>query len=46
MYHVQQEFINNYDVNTIQKIFPDLDLIPLHIYSNKDIYEFEEEQIG
>ena len=46
IYHQQQEYTNDYDDNTIQELFPDLDPIPLRIISNKDVYEFEDELIS
>ena len=46
IYHEQQEYTNDYDDNTIQEMFPDLDPVPLKIYSNKDVYEFEDELIS
>ena len=46
IYHEQQEYTNDYDDNTIQEMFPDLDPIPLRIISNKDVYEFEDELIS
>ena len=42
IYHQDQEYTNDYDDNTIQEMFPDLDPVPLRIISNKDINEFEE----
>ena len=46
IYHEQQEYTNDYDDNTIQELFPDLDPIPLRIISNKDVYEYEDELIS
>ena len=46
IYLEEQEYTNDYDDNTIQEIFPNLDPVPLHIFSNKDIYEFEDELIS
>jgi len=46
IYHEQQEYTNDYDDNTIQEMFADLDPIPLRIVSNKDVYEFEDELIS
>ena len=46
IYHEQQEYTNDYDDNTIQEMFPNLDPIPLRIISNKDVYEFEDELIS
>ena len=46
IYHEQQEYTNDYDDNTIQEIFPDLDPVPLKIISNKDVYEYEDELIS
>ena len=46
IYHEQQEYTNDYDNKTIQEMFPNMDLIPLRVISNKDIYEFEEELIS
>ena len=46
IYHQQQEYTNDYDANTIQEMFPDLDPIPLRIISNKDVYEYEDELIS
>ena len=46
IYHKQQEYTNDYDDNTIQEMFPDLNPIPLRIISNKDINEFEDELIS
>ena len=46
IYHQQQEYTNDYDDNTIQELFPDLDPIPLRIISNKDVYEYEDELIS
>ena len=46
IYHEQQEYTNDYDDNTIQEMFPDLDPIPLRIISNKDVYEYEDELIS
>ena len=46
IYHEQQEYTNDYDDNTIQEIFPDLDSVPLKIISNKDVYEYEDELIS
>ena len=46
IYHQQQEYTNDYDDNTIQEMFPDLDPIPLRIVSNKDVYEYEDETIN
>ena len=46
IYHQQQEYTNDYDDNTIQEMFPDLDPIPLRIVSNKDVYEYEDELIS
>ena len=42
IYHQQQEYTNDYDDNTIQEMFADLDPIPLRIISNKDVYEYED----
>ena len=46
LYHQQQEYTNDYDDNTIQELFPDLDPIPLRIIQNKDVNEFEDELIS
>ena len=46
IYHEQQEYTNDYDDNTIQEMFPNLDPIPLRIITNKDVYEFEDELIS
>ena len=46
IYHQQQEYTNDFDDNTIQEMFADLDPIPLRIISNKDINEFEDELIS
>ena len=46
IYHQDQELTNDYDDNTIQQIFPDLDPVPLKIISNKDVYEYEDELIS
>ena len=46
IYHQDQEYTNDYDDNTIQEMFPNLDTIPLRIVSNKDVYEFEDELIS
>ena len=46
IYHEQQEYTNDYDDNTIQEMFPNLDPVPLRIYSIKDVYEFEDELIS
>ena len=46
IYNEQQEYTNDYDDNTIQEMFPNLDPIPLRIISNKDVYEFEDELIS
>ena len=46
IYHQDQEYTNDYDDNTIQEMFPNLDPIPLRIISNKDIYESEDELIS
>ena len=46
IYHEQQEYTNDYDDNTIQEMFPNIDPIPLRIISNKDVYEFEDELIS
>ena len=46
IYHQQQEYTNDYDDNTIQEMFADLDPIPLRIISNKDVYEYEDELIS
>ena len=46
IYHEQQEYTNDYDDNTIQEMFPNLDPIPLRIISNKDVYEYEDELIS
>ena len=46
IYHEQQEYTNDYDDNTIQEMFPNMDPIPLRIISNKDVYEFEDELIS
>ena len=46
IYHEQQEYTNDYDDNTIQEMFPNLDPIPLRIVTNKDVYEFEDELIS
>ena len=46
IYHKQQEYTNEYDDNTIQEMFPNLDPIPLTIISNKDVYEYEDELIS
>jgi len=46
IYLGNQEYTNDYDDNTIQEMFPDLDPVPLRIISNKDVYEFEDELIS
>ena len=46
IYLQDQEYTNDYDDNTIQEMFPDLDPVPLRIISNKDVYEFEEELVS
>ena len=46
IYLQDQEYTNDYDDNTIQEMFPDLDPVPLRIISNKDINEFEEELVS
>ena len=46
IYHQQQEYNNDYDDNTIQEMFPDLDPIPLRIISDKDVNEYEDETIS
>ena len=46
IYHEEQEYTNDYDDNTIQEMFPGLDPIPLKIFSNKDVYEYEDELIS
>ena len=46
IYLEQQEYTNDYDDNTIQEMFPNLDPVPLHLFPNKDIYEFEDELIS
>ena len=46
IYHGQKEYTNEYDDNTIQEMFPNLEEIPLRIISNKDVYEFEDELIS
>ena len=46
IYLGNQEYTNDYDDNTIQEMFPDLDPVPLRILSNKDVYEFEDEYIS
>lgn len=46
IYFQDQEYTNDYDDNTIQEMFPDLDPVPLKIFSNKDVNEFEEELIS
>ena len=46
IYHEKQEYTNDYDDNTIQEMFPNLDPIPLRIISNKDVYEYEDELIS
>ena len=46
IYHGQQEYTNDYDDNTIQEMFPNLDPIPLRILTNKDVYEYEDELIS
>ena len=46
IYHQQQEYTNDFDDNTIQEMFPDLNPIPLRIISNKDVYEYEDELIS
>ena len=46
IYHEQQEYTNDYDDNTIQEMFPNLDPIPLRIITNKEVYEFEDELIS
>ena len=42
----QQEYTNDYDDNTIIEMFPNIEPVPLHIFSNKDINEFEDELIS
>ena len=42
----QQEYTNDYDDNTIQEMFANIEPVPLHIFSNKDINEFEDELIS
>ena len=42
----QQEYTNDYDDNTIQEMFPNIDPVPLHLFANKDIYEFEDELVS
>ena len=46
IYHQKQEYTNDYDDNTIQELFPNIDPIPLRIISNKDVYEYEDELIS
>lgn len=46
IYLGNQEYTNDYDDNTIQEMFPDLDPVPLRIISDKDVYEFEDELIS
>ena len=42
----QQEYTNDYDDNTIQEMFQNIEPVPLHIFSNKDITEFEDELVS
>ena len=46
IYLGNQEYTNDYDDNTLQEMFPDLDPVPLRIISDKDVYEFEDELIS
>ena len=46
LYLGNQEYTNDYDDNTLQEMFPDLDPVPLRIISDKDVYEFEDELIS
>ena len=42
----QQEYTNDYDDNTIQELFQNIEPVTLHIFTNKDINEFEEELVS
>ena len=42
----QQEYTNDYDDNTILEMFPNIEPVPLKIFSNQDINEFEDELIS
>ena len=46
VFYKEQEYTNEYDDNRIQEMFPNLDPVPLRIFSNLDINEDEEELIS
>ena len=46
IYHEEKEYTNDYDDDTVQELFRDIDPVPLHIVTDKDIYEFEDELIS
>ena len=46
IYYEDQEYTYEYDDNTIKELFPNIDPVPLKIYSNKDVNEFEDELIS
>ena len=46
IYYEDQEYNYEYDDNTIKELFLNIDPVPLKIYSNKDVNEFEDELIS
>ena len=46
IYYEDQEYTYEYDDNTIKELFLNIDPVPLKIYSNKDVNEFEDELIS
>ena len=46
IYYQQYEYTNDYNDNTLHELFPSIDLIPLIIISNRDLYEIEDELIN
>ena len=46
IYYEEKECTNDSDDKTIKEMFPDKNIVILHIISNKDIYQFEDELIS
>ena len=46
IYYQQHEYTNDYNDNTLHELFPGIDLIPLIIISNRDLYDVEDELIN
>ena len=46
IYYGEKEYTRDFDDDTIQNMFPNIDPVPLRIISNKDIYKFEDDLVS